>query len=138
MARVLVVDDEESVRELVRMVLEGAGHRVDAAPGGREALEMMRREAYAVAVVDRSMPLMSGIELIRAMRAEPALKGVQVLMCTAAGMISDVEEALAAGAADYTVKPLDMQALTEKVAKLAAAAPAPDSGLLGRVRRLLG
>lgn len=138
MARILVVDDEEAVRELVLMVLQGAGHQVDSAPGGREALELLRKNDYAVAVVDRTMPLMSGIELIRAMRADSALKGVQVLMCTGAGMISDVEEALAAGAADYTVKPLDMQALTAKVAKLAAAAPASDSGLLGRVRRLLG
>lgn len=137
MARILVVDDEESVRELVRMVLETAGHAVDAAAGGREALALLRKNAYAVAVVDRTMPLMTGIELIREMRADAKTAGVKVIMCTAAGMVSDVDEALTAGAADYVVKPLDMQALAAKVAKHAAGAPAGGSGLLDRVRRLL-
>ncbi|MBI3565416.1 MAG: response regulator [Elusimicrobia bacterium] len=137
MARILVVDDEETVRELVRMVLENAGHSVDAAAGGREALALLRKRSYAVAVVDRTMPLMTGIELIREMRADAAMAGVKVIMCTAAGMVSDVDEALSAGAADYVVKPLDMQALAAKVAKHAAGAPSGGSGLLDRVRRLL-
>lgn len=136
MARILVVDDEENIRELVALVLTGKGHTVDTAPGGREALALLRKNPYALAVVDRTMPLMTGIELIREMRADAALKGVKVIMCTAAGMVSDVDEALTAGACDYVVKPLDLALLTEKVARHAAGAVAP--GLFDRLRGLLG
>ncbi len=138
MARILVVDDEESVRELVALVLSGKGHAVDAASDGRQALALLRKNAYALAIVDRSMPLMTGIELIREMQADPALKGVKVIMCTAAGMVSDVDEALSAGACDYIVKPLDMAALALKVSRHAVGASASGPGLLARVRRLLG
>lgn len=137
MARILVADDEESVRELVKMILEREGHSVETAAGGRDALDKLRAGRYALVVLDRAMPLMSGLEVLREMKADPALKDVKAIMCTAAGMMSDVDEALSAGAADYVVKPLDMKTLAEKVARHAAGAPAGEEGLLGRLRRLL-
>jgi len=136
MARILIADDEEPIRELVKMVLEREGHAVDTADGGRDALDKLRAARYDLAILDRSMPLMTGLEVLREMRRDAALKDVKAIMCTAAGMVSDVDEALTAGAVDYIVKPLDMRALVEKVSRHAAGAPSSD-GLLGRLRRLL-
>lgn len=136
MARVLVVDDEESIRDLVRMLLEREGHAVTDAPGGREALDLLRDRPFDLVLLDRSMPLMSGMEVLRAIRADGALAGTKVLMVTAAGLMSDADEALSAGADDYLVKPLDAKLLVEKTARLSAGA-APSSGLISRLRRLL-
>lgn len=139
MAKILVVDDEESIRDLVKLVLEREGHSVEGAGGGSEALERLRRARFDLVILDRAMPLMSGIEVLGEVRRDPALRGLKVLMCTAAGLMSDVDEALSAGADDYAVKPLDMRELVRKVARrLDGAGTAPEpGGLLGRLRRLL-
>lgn len=149
MAHILVVDDEESIRELIKMVLERDGHAVDAAGGGREALEALGRGRYDLVILDRSMPGIGGVEVLREMAKDPALRGVKAIMCTAAGMMNDVDEALSAGAVDYVVKPLDIAVLSQKVARHAAGArvssasvsPADGAGffgaLLGRLRSLL-
>lgn len=140
MARVLVVDDDPHVRELLTAVISEGGHAVKAVPNGTDALEKLAVEAFEVVVMDRSMPRLSGIEVLVAIRKDPALKGVKVIMCTGAGMVADVDDALSAGADDYVVKPLDIPRLLEKVAKHAAAAvprvvPA-SGGVLGAFNRL--
>lgn len=137
MARILVVDDDPLVRELLQTVLGDAGHEVSAVTNGEDALARLRESSYAVVVLDRSMPRLSGLEVVGAMRKDPALKGVKVLMCTGAGMLADAEDALKAGADDYTVKPLELPRLLEKVARLAAKAatepppPKPAGGIMG-------
>lgn len=137
MARILVVDDDPLVRELLQTVLGDAGHEVAAVTNGEDALKRLRESAYAVVVLDRSMPRLSGLEVVAAMRKDPALKSVKVLMCTGAGMLADAEDALKAGADDYTVKPLELPRLLEKVARLAAKAatqpppPKPAGGIMG-------
>ena len=124
MLRILVVDDDPLVRELLQTVFADGGHEVATATNGEDALKLMRAGPYSVVVMDRSMPRLSGLEVLVQMRRDPALKGVPVLMCTGAGMLADAEDALKAGADDYAVKPLDIPRLLEKVAKLAAKAPA--------------
>ena len=140
MARVLVVDDDPLVRELLVAVVSDGGHAVTAVPNGTDALDKLAVEAFEVVVMDRSMPRLSGLEVLVAIRKDPALKGLKVIMCTGAGMVADVDDALSAGADDYVVKPLDIPRLLEKVAKHAATAvprvlPA-SGGVMGVLSRL--
>jgi CheY-like chemotaxis protein len=78
---ILVVDDEADIRACYRMILEPR-FRVLEAQDGREALEVLSAEAVALAIVDVHMPVMNGVELIRAMRAEPKLREVPVIVQT--------------------------------------------------------
>ena len=78
----------------------------------------MSSTRYDLVILDRSMPEMSGLEVLKRIRTTPASAGVKVLMCTGAGMLADVDEALQAGASDYIVKPLDFAKLRAKVSTL--------------------
>jgi CheY-like chemotaxis protein len=143
MARILVVDDEPLVRELLSTVLADAGHDTSSCANGEEGLTRLRAERYAIAIVDRNMPRMSGLEMLAEMRRDESLKGVKVIVCTGAGMLADAEDAIQAGADDYVVKPLEIARLLEKVDKLAAKAaaeppppPKPGAGLMGTLGSL--
>ncbi|MFI5348474.1 MAG: response regulator [Elusimicrobiota bacterium] len=120
MADILVVDDDPTIQDLIREVLAGLGYVFDVASDGNEALRKIRAKRYDVAIIDRGLPGMDGMQLLRLLRGTPATKDLKILMCTGAGMMSDVDEAFQAGASDYIVKPLDFAKLKMKVAKLAS------------------
>lgn len=121
MARILIVDDEEYIRDLIKEVLSAQGHEFDLADGGAAALEILRKKIVDLAIVDRNMPGMGGIELVQLIRQNPKTKGLKVLMCTGASVTKEIEEAFAAGADDYIMKPLNFPALLATVAKALAA-----------------
>lgn len=123
MARVLIVDDEEYIRDLIKEVLLAQGHEFELAPGGKEALEILRRKAIDLAIIDRNMPGMSGIEVVQLIRQNPKTKGLKILMCTGSSVTKEIDEAFAAGADDYLLKPLNFPALLGKVAKALASPP---------------
>ena len=116
MARVLIVDDEESIRDLIKEVLIGQGHQFELAADGRQALRILRRKAIDLAIVDRNMPGMTGIEVVKSIRQDPRTAAMKILMCTAGGASRESEEAFAAGADDYILKPLSLALLRDKVA----------------------
>jgi CheY-like chemotaxis protein len=122
MARVLIVDDEESIRDLIKEVLITEGHQFELAGTGAAALEILRRKTIDLAIVDRNMPGMTGIELVQLIRRNPKTKDVKILMCTASSVTKEIDEAFNAGADDYVLKPLNFPALLSKVAKALAAA----------------
>ena len=124
MARILIADDEESIRDLIKEVLSSGGHEFHLAADGAQALEVLRRKAVDLAIVDRNMPGMSGIEVVQLIRQNPKTARVKVLMCTAASVTREIDEAFAAGADDYVLKPLNFAQLTAKVAKALAAGAA--------------
>ena len=125
MARILIVDDEEYIRDLIKEILSPAGHEFHLAADGSRAVEVLRKKPVDLAIVDRNMPGISGIELVQLIRQNPKTASVKVLMCTASSVTKEVDEAFAAGADDYVLKPLNFAALTAKVSKALAAPPRP-------------
>lgn len=121
MARVLIADDEEPVRELIKEVLSAGKHEFLLAESGSQALELLRSKGADLAIVDRNMPGgISGIDVVKVLRSDPKFAKLRILMCTAASITSEIDEAFAAGADDYVLKPLNFQALLAKVAKALA------------------
>jgi len=117
MAHILVCDDDEHIRELIKEVLSIDGHTFDTAANGAEALERLRTGTYALLIIDRNMPKMNGVHAVQLIRSNPNTKDLKVLMCTSASVTAEVDEAFAAGATDYILKPINLQALAAKVKK---------------------
>jgi len=104
--RVLVVDDEESVRNLLQRTLEGAGYNVVTAASGQEALDEMSELEIAVVLMDIKMPGISGIEVLKQLTIEHPL--ICVIMATAVVDIQTAIEAMKLGAYDYITKPFNL------------------------------
>lgn len=117
MAKILIVDDEESIRELVKEVLSSNGHEFYLAADGAQAFEVLRKKPLDLAIVDRNMPGMTGIEVVQLIRQNPKTSKMKVLMCTGSSVTKEIDEAFAAGADDYVLKPLNFAQLLAKVAK---------------------
>ena len=108
MARILVVDDEEGVREFLAEALEDDGHVVTRAGDGREAAETIRAQAFDLLITDLKMPGLDGMELLRLVRAEQP--EIEVIVLTAHGSVETAVEAMKQGAFDYLQKPIDSPA----------------------------
>jgi DNA-binding response OmpR family regulator len=102
---VLIVDDEPNVVELVRVTLEDDRLHVLAATSGAEALEVAAEAHPDLILLDVHLPDLSGLEVCRRLRKEPALAGGRIVMLTAAAQREDVSRGLAAGADEYLTKP---------------------------------
>ncbi len=116
--RILIVDDVATNRMLLSLLLSKAFYDVDEAGDGHAALEIARRNRPDVALVDVMMPGMNGYELCRAMKADPELADIPVVMVTALGAQDDRLEALAAGADDFLTKPVRELALFARLRSL--------------------
>ena len=104
-ASVLVADDDPLLRELVRFKLEALGHEVTFAGDGSAALDAAQEQAPDLIILDSMMPVLSGPEVLRALKADLATAGIPVLMLTSRKGQEDVVSALRGGAADYLTKP---------------------------------
>lgn len=104
-ARVLVVDDEPLVRDMVATMLESVGLLVETACDAEEALARLRKRRIDVLVIDGELPGMSGLELCRALRRDEKGERLPVLFLTSSSSSRDMVEAFAAGADDYMMKP---------------------------------
>ncbi len=116
--RILVVDDEPDVLELVRASLAEADYAVDAVGTGREALERLRRSPPDLVVLDWMLPDLSGIEVCRHVRARPELAELPVLMLTAKSDEVDRIVGFELGADDYVTKPFSPRELVLRVRAL--------------------
>jgi two-component system chemotaxis response regulator CheY len=115
----LVVDDFSTMRRIVRNLLKELGFtNVQEAEDGVDGLNKLRGEAFDFVVSDWNMPNMTGIDLLRAIRADPALKHLPVLMVTAEAKRENIIEAAQAGASGYVVKPFTAGTLDEKLKKI--------------------
>jgi DNA-binding response OmpR family regulator len=105
MATILICDDEEPLRALVRAALDGAGHELHEASDGDEAIELCNSLRPDVVVLDMMMPGRTGLEVLTELRADADLAGTTVVMLTARAQAADRASALAAGADLFVAKP---------------------------------
>lgn len=117
--KVLVVDDMVTMRRIVKNILKQLGFgNVDEAENGQEALQKLRADTFGFVVSDWNMPVMTGIDMLRAIRADEKLKTLPVLMVTAEAQQSNLIEAVQAGISNYIVKPFTAETMQEKIAKI--------------------
>jgi phosphate regulon transcriptional regulator PhoB len=114
-ARVLVVEDEQDILHLVSYNLKKEGFRVDEARSGEEGLRMVRERPYQLLVLDLMLPGLSGMELCRAVKRDPAIAGVPIIMLTARSEEMDKVSGLEAGADDYITKPFSVREFLARV-----------------------
>ena len=115
--KVLIVDDFSTMRRIVRNVMSQLGFtNLDEAEDGRAALDKLKNGSYQLVVSDWNMPKMMGIDLLKAVRADPTLKTLPFLMVTAESQKENVIEAVQAGVSNYIVKPFTAETMEQKLA----------------------
>ncbi len=100
---ILVVDDEEMMRNLLEKVLAREGYQIDTAGNGEEALEALKKHTYHIIISDMKMPKMNGLELLKIVKSE--YPHIGVIIMTAYGDTYTVKDALLLGADEYITKP---------------------------------
>jgi DNA-binding response OmpR family regulator len=115
MAKVLIADDQANLRQLVRLTLESGRFDILEAPDGDAALEVARAEQPDLIFLDWTMPGLAGVDVCRALRADPATAGMRIVMLTARSQSADRERARDMGCDDYITKPFSPIELLEKV-----------------------
>jgi len=118
--RILVVDDQQDIRDMTALVLSGAGYRVDTVDSGESALSTLEQERFDLVLLDINMPAMDGWETLRLIRCDEDLTGLPVVMFSVKGEIRDKIESLQEGAVDYVTKPFIVDDLIERVGRVLA------------------
>ncbi|ULA63091.1 MAG: hypothetical protein LZF86_100089 [Nitrospira sp.] len=117
--KILVVDDMSTMRRIVKNILKQLGFsNMEEAENGQEALQKLRADTFGFVVSDWNMPVMPGIEMLRAIRADEKLKHIPVLMVTAEAQKENLIEAIQAGVNNYVVKPFTAETMQEKINKI--------------------
>lgn len=116
--KILIVDDSESIREVVTFTLENAGHEVKKAIDGDNALEHLDGTAYDLIITDLHMPNKNGIELIKEIRKMEAYKFIPILFLTTESQTARKKEAKEAGATGWIVKPFVPEKLLAAINKV--------------------
>ena len=114
MARIVIVEDHTTTREAMRLVLEEDGYEVQEASDGEAGIAMVRSSRPDVVLLDLSIPVVSGAEVLEALKADPATSEVCVVVVTATGE-EGRRRALSLGADDYITKPFSPHALLQTV-----------------------
>ena len=122
MGKILIVEDEPDIRDLIKFTLEFAGHEVRVANNGEEALKLARVDTPDLVLMDVRMPKMTGYEACKAMKADPKLQNVPVVFLSAKGQEVEVQAGLDVGAVDYILKPFSPDELTQRVTEILTAA----------------
>ncbi|KAB2896236.1 MAG: response regulator [Kofleriaceae bacterium] len=119
-APILVVDDNSTNLVLMRFILEPRGYAVTTASSAEEALAAIARQRPRLILMDLQMPGVSGFELTRQLKRDPATRDIVIVAVTAYAMAGDEERARAAGCDDYLTKPIDKERLRQVVADILA------------------
>ncbi|PLW83949.1 response regulator [Kineobactrum sediminis] len=118
MARILTVDDSNSLRRMVAFTLQQAGHEVTQAVDGSDGLQKAKDNAIDLALVDVNMPVMGGIALVRELRALTNYRKTPILMLTTESSAEMKQEGRAAGATGWIIKPFSPDQLLQIVDKV--------------------
>ncbi len=123
MNRVLIVEDQSDIRKLIRMTLEFEAYEIHEACDGAGGLRMARAVTPSIVLLDVMMPgEMDGLQVCQAIKADPKLRHVKVVLLTARGQARDQEAGRAAGADEYLVKPFSPLQLIDTIERLMATA----------------
>jgi two-component system chemotaxis response regulator CheY len=114
MKRCLIVDDSKVIRMVARRILEGLHFEIDEAADGRMALEACNKHMPDAILLDWNMPVMSGIDFLRALRRMSGGQVPVVVFCTTENDIAHITEAISAGANEYIMKPFDSEIIETK------------------------
>ena len=115
MATLLLIDDDQSLRETLAELFTGEGHTVVQASDGEEAIRLLQSALPEVALCDWRMAPMSGLDVLRAMQREGLIRSIPVIVLTAYGDAESAVQAMQAGAYDFLVKPVDVDAVLSTV-----------------------
>ncbi len=118
MARILAVDDSAAMRQMVGITLTGAGHQVEQAVDGVQALQIAERQKFDLVITDVNMPNMDGITLVRELRARAGYRFVPLLVLTTEATVERKQQGKAAGATGWLVKPFNPDRLLATVSKV--------------------
>ena len=114
MFRILVVDDDESFRLLVKQVLESAGYSdVQEATNGLQGMALLKKADLVL--TDLSMPAMGGVSFVREIRRKPGMENLPIIVLTSENTIETVHRIVRLGVSDYLLKPFEQEALIERV-----------------------
>lgn len=117
--KILIVDDFSTMRRIIKNLLRDLGYNnTSEADDGHTALPMLQNGNFDFLVTDWNMPIMPGIDLLRAVRADPRIKDMPVLMVTAEAKREQIVEAAQAGVNGYIVKPFTAETLREKIDRI--------------------
>ena len=116
--RVLVVDDEPDIRDVLRITLEGEGYEIHEAANGQEAIAQLQKVSPQLILLDCKMPRMDGIEVCQILKKDILLQHLPVIMLTSKGDVTDKVTGLEAGADDYITKPFEPMELLVRVKML--------------------
>ena len=117
--KILVVDDFATMRKIVRNILRQIGlNNVTEADDGATALPILQSQSFDLIISDWNMPKMNGLDLLKAVRADPQFKSTPFLMVTAEALKENIIAATQAGVSNYIVKPFNAATLEEKIKKI--------------------
>jgi len=112
---ILVVEDQEDNRRILRELLTNAGYEIIEAENGEEALAVVARERPDLILMDIQLPLLDGYEVTRRIKADPALRAIRIIAITSFALSGDESKARAAGCDAYVTKPYNPRALLAKI-----------------------
>jgi two-component system chemotaxis response regulator CheY len=118
MANILTVDDSPSIRQMIKVALAATGHNVVEAGDGAQGLAKAKATKFDLVITDLNMPVMNGLDLIRALRKEPSLVGLPIVFLTTESSDAVKAEAKQAGATGWITKPFKQEQLLAVVSKL--------------------
>jgi two-component system alkaline phosphatase synthesis response regulator PhoP len=138
MPRVLIADDNPQNAELLDAHLDGTGYETKVAANGEETLRLAREWKPDVILLDIMMPKLSGFEVCKRLRADPATRAAGILMVTALDQPTDIERAIEVGTDDFVTRPVNKTELVLRVKALlgALAEPTPTDRALAYFRRV--
>ena len=118
MARILIADDDPILCEILKFRLEGAGHQVQVARDGEEALAQVRADRPELVVLDSMMPIISGPDVMAEMKSDPDLSDIPIVILTSRDGEADIIAGLKGGASEYLTKPFIPQELLLRISTL--------------------
>jgi two-component system chemotaxis response regulator CheY len=118
MAVCLVVDDSRVIRKVARRIVEDLGFVCEEAEDGQIALDFCKKEFPKAIMLDWNMPVMNGLEFLKALRALPGGDAPIVIFCTTENEMTKIQEAIMAGANEYIMKPFDAEIVSGKFSQV--------------------